>query len=157
MIYHTQAELDAGLAKWQKILRLQDWDIHAELVSSVDLPDFRLGQVKRIRDKQLARIQLLKHEDWREVNGEGCQAVEPVSEWCHEIALVHELIHAKMVLFEPDDMDSLEWSLCERFVEDMAQCFVRLERQTHAPGISAPENLLPAPQPATNGRKPVPV
>jgi hypothetical protein len=128
MIYRTQEEAEAGLAKWQKLLRMQDWDLTVHLVGRIDLPDNRLGQVRRIRDKQLAAVDLLRADDWREMDGEGGQSVGPVSEWCHETALVHELIHAKMLLFEPKDFDSLEWNLCERFVEDMAQCYIRLER-----------------------------
>jgi hypothetical protein len=128
VIYLTQDQAEAGLAKWKRILRLEDWDIMVSLVPSIDIQRSALGTVSRQNNKQTAHVLLLRSEDWRSVTADGDTAIFPTETWCHEESLVHELIHAHMLLFEPADMDSTEWKLCERFVDTMAKAFVAQDR-----------------------------
>lgn len=125
MIYRTQAELDAALAKWQKILRLQDWEITAEFMDFKH-PDAdnggTLACITRSEYKQRARILVLRADDL--VMGTR-SLYDPID---MEESLVHELVHAGMALFEPSDTDSVQWSLCERFVDNMARTLIRLDR-----------------------------
>lgn len=125
MIYADDAELQAGLAKWRKILRLQDWDLFAELVSAADM-DGATGKCYALPTKQCARISMLRREDFRDPCRDRGVAI---GDGDMERVLVHELIHAHMRLMYPDDWETLEGNIQERFVETMAQCFVALDRR----------------------------
>lgn len=128
MICKTQDELNDGLAKWVKILKLQDWSIVAELIPHWH-PDANggatLGCVNRMRKKQSAVIKILQHDH---IGFPHDQSVPTDDAHDMERSLVHELIHCHMLLFEPEG-DGAEWDLCERFVETMASAIVELDRK----------------------------
>lgn len=123
MIYASQSELDAAVAKWQKILRLQDWDLTVELATGADLDS--VGGCNAAENMQMARIRVLRQEDWRG-NTKGSWCVTDIRDM--EVDLVHEMIHCLMRLIEPKTRDSVEWNLYERFVESLAGTLVNLDR-----------------------------
>lgn len=120
MIFETQDQLDAALAKWQKILRLQDWEIEAHLV-----PENRMPSVDTYGNC-FPRIDLA----WAEV------CINEVRSMCngdtndHECVLVHELLHVAMVGFTRCiKKGSTEYELWEGFTQKTAQTLVALDRK----------------------------
>lgn len=121
MIFSSQDQLDAALAKWQKILRLQDWEIRASIVNAGDnggnrgtcTVHFQLGA---------ATIRISSHD-----SGDSSK------EWDHErkdmeLTLVHELLHIPFHSFRPKE-DSLKHELWEQAIEKTAWNLVALERR----------------------------
>lgn len=82
----TQAELESLCAKWQKRLRLQDWNVKVEVVRFFDIPE-KLGEAEIHNQRKEAVIRIIGESDRRE------QRDTPV-----EHTLIHELLHLH---FEP--------------------------------------------------------
>lgn len=121
MIYKTQKQLDAALAYWQKVLRLQDWDIEAKLVTPGDAGYGSEGTcLINVRHK-CASIKVM--------NDKHRTAVGYSGEADNEDTLVHELLHIHLELMAPDDDGSLDYELFEQTVDVLADCFVKLKRQ----------------------------
>jgi len=78
--YVTQADLDAGIAKWQKILRLRDWIIRGRLLKDYDCSDW-IGHCKPTHAERYAVL---------EINENYSGAFEELD---HEAILVHEMLH----------------------------------------------------------------
>lgn len=82
MIYETQEQLNAALAYWQKVLRLQDWIIIAKIERMANMGN-KAGWCHWKTETKKAVIELLDPID--------------VIDWDfpldHEHTLVHELLH----------------------------------------------------------------
>lgn len=89
MVGVTIEELQDRCAYWQKVLRLQDWDIKLSVVRQWEIPD-SWGTCDPHLSKKIATIKILDKLD----DGEpGCSEAYDA-----EKTLVHELLH---VHFEP--------------------------------------------------------
>lgn len=121
MIYTSQEELDAALAYWQKVLRLQDWTVSATINRSRDMGDTNRGGEIRINDNRKgARIQLLDPVDYAPT------CWEPLD---MEYFLVHELCHLHTTLIRPDDEETLASVEEEQAVDALAWALVGLNRK----------------------------
>jgi hypothetical protein len=121
VIYETQEELNAALAVWQKRLRLQDWDVRAEIKKGDDMGGDATGRIIVWFDQKSAWIRLMRHTDWP---GNNCSLWPPDMEQ----TLVHEMLHIPCKPFEPVDQDSKEFALLEQHIEVQANCLVALVR-----------------------------
>ncbi len=133
MIFETQEQIDAALAYWQRILRLQDWDVKAKVKRRGDSQ----GHIIIVHESKKAQIILLDPVDW-----------DPETDWDqdHEKTLVHELVHLHVTpilrgLDRPDDgsRDILE----EQAVDLIAEAFVRVKREQP---MLVPNPLKPLPE-----------
>lgn len=139
MIYTSQEEIDAALAYWQKVLRLQDWDVRAKIVRLCGLSDSGCqGDCSTTPSTKKALIRLLDSVDYT-----------PSTEWAqdHERVLVHELMHIHMneVMDEVRDV-SLKlhnrlYTQEERVVEMAATAMISLKRQIPVP--QSPNQIPP--------------
>lgn len=78
----TQTTLQALLERYQRQLRLLDWDISVEFCSLRDMPDNAIGCI-RIDDRRTsATMRILRPEDWSETETDDIDGV-----------IVHELLH----------------------------------------------------------------
>lgn len=84
-------DLYSALKKWQKKLRLQDWDITVEWVDDEEL-DTDLGEVNVFMEKRMAKIKISRLNPEREYGWSG---------WDPERTLVHELVHIHLHPFSP--------------------------------------------------------
>lgn len=124
MIYADQESLDAGLAKWAKILRLQDWEIRATIKHTQDMGEktgrsfvwpkiaqcaIEIGTAESVRGNGVPEF----HEE----NGD------------MEATLVHELLHIHFDPFAPKT-GTMEYTLWERAIEVLARVLVGLDRQS---------------------------
>lgn len=132
MTYSNQAELDAGLAEWQKRLRLQDWDIRAALKGSTDLESW--GRNNVCFDHHTSYIRMRDAEGLL-----GCDW-DAFGEPDHEAILVHELLHIHVDPFCPKDKDSHAFAMMEQAVNTLSHCLVAMKYET-LPSGSRLENI----------------
>lgn len=111
----TSADLTALCCEWQKVLRLQDWDVRITFARHFDIPE-RLGQCSWILNKKAANIEILIPGDFNHS-----------SEWRQDIekTVVHELLHLH---FAPIDKDDSTEQPTEQAIEALAGGFVSLKR-----------------------------
>jgi hypothetical protein len=124
MRYLTQADLAAGLAKWQAILHLQDWEIAVSLVPQTTWDDrMQCADCATRRSYNAADIRLATFPTLDLVGA-------PTSEDM-ERTLVHELLH---VVFRSgqlwDEKPSRhELNHYEHAIEATARALVELDRR----------------------------
>lgn len=119
MIYENQEQLNAGLAKWQQILRLRDWDISADLLPPRNAPN-ECGQTTLSWKYKEAHIK---------INSRVEDHSDGLGEHDHELSLVHELCHLHVRPLERDNPTQLEDMVMEQVVEVLAKSFVNLDRR----------------------------
>lgn len=84
----SDAMLRAACEKWQKRLRLQDWEIRLQIARQHELGDGTLGDCDAAKFKRQALIRVLHPDD---VAGQGFRFDGEAWNW--ELTLVHELLH----------------------------------------------------------------
>lgn len=116
----TEKTVDELCRKWQKILRLEDWEIHTELFSAREFEECdRQGEVVYDISTGQAIIHLLDVD----------ARLNTPFPYDMEKVLVHELLHLHFAIFEPEQEDKLRHDLWERTVERMAKTMLLLYRQ----------------------------
>ena len=108
------------LAKWQKILRLQDWVVTLKEVKSKDMDSkYVSATIETHADKKRARIEYLPLEEQAEDHFETRDV---------ERNLVHELLHLH---FDPFDTDpnTPERLAEEQAVSSLADALIALDRR----------------------------
>ena len=109
--------LDRMVRKWQRILRIEDWDLDVRIVHATELGN-DTGLCERSAALRFARIRISEPSQ-----------LSPSTPWFHrdvEITLVHEMIH---VLMPPDRSDEA-YSLCaEQGTDSLARALVALDRR----------------------------
>jgi len=115
----TPKQIRTLLLKWQKRLRIQDWDIDVEIVDRSDIIDRVdgdvLGACHCYDTKKRAHILLLNPRE-----------IKP-GEDNLEVVLVHELLHVVMPVQDLGikiDHKSPAYIAYERIVDQMARAFV---------------------------------
>lgn len=116
----NQEELEACLSKWQKILRLQDWNVHVEVKRERDMEmEGRCAELSCQEPTRHAWIVIRDPTDYPDT------AAEPQD---MEMSIVHELLH---IYTRPFDLPGQgpkhiaeEW-----LIEAVCHALVRLSRQ----------------------------
>jgi len=123
MIFETQEQLDACLSKWQRILRLQDWEIRAQILAPSKMARRHANAECAVyAPLKRATISLCKPAAYKRRN-------DPLWPLDMERLLVHELLHIPIRAFAPDEEDEPERYLAmEQFVETCASSFVAVDR-----------------------------
>lgn len=120
----TAFDLEGRLAFWQRLLRLQDWDIEATIVrrhvmqSSTSLASADIEKYRR------AKIRLLDPIDWNPQDWPTDRDLE--------VSLVHELLHCAFHDAGTPKADTPEDVGLERAIEATAVALVTLERRAAA-------------------------
>jgi hypothetical protein len=97
------ASLHERLKYWQRILRIQDWDVRLDLCGSDELGE-SYGDMREFREHRYAIVRILKPE-----------ALDPTDRWAKAFAghqdlesiLVHELLHIVFDGLVEDEHDNL--------------------------------------------------
>lgn len=112
----TSKQLSAAVTKWQKRLRIQDWDIKAEIVSRGELIDRIdadvLGACHCMETKKKAQI-LLLHESEHQPGNDSLETI-----------LVHEMLHVVMPVQDLNikvDNNNPVYIAYERIVDQLAR------------------------------------
>lgn len=123
MFYKNDAELTAALKFWQSLLKLDAWQIKAQICRQQDMPgDAAQGNSTYVFSKRQAIISLLDPLDFPRNTLFGQDM---------EQTLVHELLHLSFAGFTPEDDDSLEYALMEQTIDSLATLLVMLVRATN--------------------------
>ena len=129
----TKGRAEAALRFWQKILRLEDWDIAIHYKRTADLGrEVFAMTVMHCREKRQADILLLAPQDVATIRFRAGDT------WDWEASIVHELLH----ILQDDAIGSLERLRQshplrvaeERQVNVLAIALVRLNRARHNKG-----------------------
>lgn len=111
--------------RWQRELRLQDWDVTIEIARQRDVGEATMGDCTRAKTKRVARIRLL---DPRDIDGQDMMTLEEAHNW--ELTLVHELLHLQLHDAFPSGYSagSAEELAIERAIDATSKALVRLSR-----------------------------
>lgn len=141
MIFQNQEQLDAAVAKWQKILRLQDWDVKVSIQPSTVM-DTKKGSCHWWAETRIAIIKLLDPKDYRSCAAEW-------EDFDQEHTLVHELLHITMAPLEValgyrSDNDWCEQAAvaCEVIINQTASALVKLSRAADTRAEIAGDNKI---------------
>ncbi len=115
----TQRKLDNTLRRWQKRLRLQDYDISVEFADAATMDGGdAVGMCHIDWQNGTARIRVLRPE-----------AIEHEAEHFHnvEMTIVHELIHFLLhPIIKPNKQGTLAHAVEEQVVEKIAKGLLNL-------------------------------
>lgn len=122
MIFTTQEELDVCVARWQKILRLQDWEIQARIKRRNDMPNpdcYGNCQVHPLH--HAAEISIEDATDYHDF------FAVPLD---HEQIVVHELLHVSCegIQAMPEHRTPDSDRALEVHIIHMARALVTLDR-----------------------------
>lgn len=117
----SKEELQSLLAKWQPILRLQDWDIDIMFVKPCELDPNTGGEVIRMDPKKAARIKVLDPDHY-----DPCLIIKQDVEY----TVVHELVHVYFAAI--DDFKGTDDTLYEQAIHRIATSLLFLDRRTPA-------------------------
>ncbi len=107
-------QLDACLKKWQKILRLQDWDIDLRILPHAAFAQAGCaGECRTAQEHRSASIHILRPEDYAIVAG------SETPDYDMEATLIHELIHVSLAMLEPHAPEVI----VEQAVDALARAF----------------------------------
>jgi hypothetical protein len=112
--------LQEMLAYWQKVLRLGDWDIDAELVPFGELEDGTMACNMVDLHMRVAKVSVCRPEDQSCFKG-------LLWEYDMERLLIHELIHIPLLAWEPEG--ELEECNHEFAINLLSQALVGLKRK----------------------------
>ena len=112
--------LEELLEEWKSILHLEQWDIELRRSRQKDfLESDSQGEIDFNRVECQAIIRILDPVDW----------VDTPFKQDMEKTLVHELLHIIYADFEPEDSNSLQYTLWHRSIDSMARALVSLKRK----------------------------
>lgn len=115
--------LEELLEEWKSILHLGQWDIELRRSRQVDfLEGDNQGEITFNRVECQAIVRILDPIDW----------VDTPFKQDMEKTLVHELLHLIYADFEPEDSNSLQYTLWHRSIDSMARVLVSLKRKGEA-------------------------
>ncbi len=115
----TEKQLHQCLAKWQKILRLQDWDIRLHLARHSEMHNGQAsGEISVFDLKKIATIHILHMEDFNLIGAAETQDME--------YTLVHELMHIYLHPMKCRQVDE------EQAVHRLATALVALSRGAYS-------------------------
>jgi len=104
-------------AEYQKLLRIQDWEITLHLVDIIALPnDKQVGHTSFSSDSKAATIKLLREKEFFPVEG--------IDRYDMEFFLVHELLHIQFHSVHKEDCSEYEAA-----IDLTAKALVKLRRE----------------------------
>lgn len=107
------SSVDNILKTWIILLGLSEWDISWHIAS----------EKSDISEDSLAEVQVESSVKWAHI------VVAPLSKFEAEVdrslqqVLVHELLHIKFALIQPDDLDTTEYRVQHQLIDELATTF----------------------------------
>lgn len=122
---YTLEQLQARLAYWQRVLRLQDWDVTVDIVPLAQMGGHHYGEITMYALLKRAVIRILSAVDYEAAAGAAAFA-RPLD---MEYTLIHELMHLSIFLCSKKyDVNSNEELFEEQAVHALALAFLSLSR-----------------------------
>lgn len=120
---YTEQQLIDLCREWQKILKLEHWEIALHVSRARDFAvEGRCGECSWVLSTALATMRIIDPVDYPE---------SPFKQDM-ELILVHELLHLHMCPFDLTKQDSLEETMMERAIDHIAKALVNLKREKAA-------------------------
>jgi hypothetical protein len=118
----TIENLKECAAKWQRALRLEDWDVTFQIVRHNEIDG--IGSTTISAYYRAAKVSLLSELDLEQRANDSAMPKEQSMNW--ELTLVHELVHLHLHDITPDGpkTDSPEHIALERGVDAIAMALV---------------------------------
>ena len=115
----TNDDLRRACDYWQKVLRLQDWNVRIRFERFFNMPYKHQGTNVNNASKKTSLIAILDPSDW-----DG-------SEWQQDVekTMVHELLHLHTATFTDVTPPPYPLMLEEQAIESLAGAFVGLHRE----------------------------
>lgn len=104
-------KINALLKKYQKLLKLDGWQIDLEVVHAMDAPG-KVGTCTYILDKERAQIAMLSEEQHKAMAD------------TQEATLVHELVHLIVTPYFRDPASEHEYQLQEQAIERLVHAII---------------------------------
>jgi hypothetical protein len=107
------SSVDNILKTWIILLGLSEWDISWHIAS----------EKSDISEDSLAEVQVESSVKWAHI------VIAPLSKFEAEVdrslqqVLVHELLHIKFALIQPDDLDTTEYRVQHQLIDELATTF----------------------------------
>ena len=107
-------DIDNLLKMWIVLLHLEDWDISWHVASEKD---------KDACVDALAEVQVESSIKWAHIT------IAPETKFKNEPdrsvqqVLIHELLHVKFALIQPDDLDTTEYRVQHQLIDELATTF----------------------------------
>lgn len=105
------------LVEWQRLLRLQDWDIELNFVHHHNLSRGGFGEIDWTLEKKIATINMVYLKE-----------VSKALEYNPEKTLVHELLHLRFSIVCRTKEGSIEDGIHEAAVDQVARALVKLRK-----------------------------
>jgi len=120
-----QTDLEKCLKKWQRNLRLEDFDIVIKIKRFVNMnAGDSTGTIRANEWHKCVTISLLDPTDYIESNYNNM-----VWGYDMEDSVVHELLHIHMFPYTPEDKESLEYTALETCISTLANAFITIDRK----------------------------
>lgn len=114
--------LNKLLKKWQKILRLQGWNITVKWGTSYDMQE-RFGRTKYSRRELHAEVLILREEDFDPNH---------IMPYDAEETLVHELLHLHIASFQDESPENdIVFDNCEQAINIIANALINRDRHNN--------------------------
>ena len=93
----TQRQVDAMAAKWQRVLSLEDWHIHVQIVPITELEEATYAGSMRNRDTRVILIRVMRPEDYAKfsVATDGELKGKAITRDIED-SILHELMHLRL-------------------------------------------------------------
>lgn len=117
----TEVELRQKCAEWQKVLRLEDWDVKVKLKRGRDLELGGAGECGWTIEKKQALIKITDSADYPP----DCIIPQDM-----ERTLVHELLHLHFAPFDDFESGTAEDTATEQAIHFISCALVDLARRT---------------------------
>lgn len=125
MTFHSNEELNDCLKWWKDRLYLHDWTIHACLADKVELDGEEVAGSNTFKHSLMSSSILISTAQTGETK-------DTVTKVCHELTLVHELLHLKMDvivhpnIYEGSYTEAMEHQNIEKFARSLLMAKYRL-------------------------------
>lgn len=125
MTFHSDEELNDCLKWWKDRLYLHDWCIHAALRDHVYIGDEEMAGSNEFKHVLMSSCILISTAMTGETTG-------TVTKVCHELTLVHELLHLRLNWLQPpctyegNYTDAMEHQDIEKFARSLIMAKYRL-------------------------------
>lgn len=125
MTFHNDKELNDCLKWWKDRLYLHDWTIHAALKEHVYVGDEEVAGSNTFEHILMSSCILISTQQTGETK-------DTVTKVCHEVTLVHELLHLRLNWLQPPYnyegkyTDEMEHQNIEKFARSLIMAKYRL-------------------------------
>lgn len=107
------SNVDNILKTWIILLGLSEWDISWRIAS----------EKSAISEDSLAEVQVESSVKWAHIVIAPLSKFEADADRSLQQVLIHELLHIKFALIQPDDLDTTEYRVQHQLIDELATTF----------------------------------